>query len=358
MNKHISKIWLLSSATGGHAIPVLEVYKRLEKQKTVQPLIIHSGSIIEKEIFKGTSNLISRSGKFNRHQIERNIPELFRFTSAFIRAFLMLIFYRPNLIFSKGGFNAAPFLYWARVLKIPYFLHESDSEMGAANKYFYRNSIKTFVSFPIEQYHIDESKLAYSGFIVREFAQPENKNSIPIILITGGSQGARAINEAIFQLLPQLVEHYQIIHHIGLNDEQKAVEFSKSLKDDLQGRYHYFVFSTEEMIDAMVRSDLIISRAGSTIAEIAALSKASILIPYPYAASNHQAKNARYLQKHGAAIVIKQEQLTDQALFDRIKFILGDRRNAEIIGKNINKCLKTDGAKMICDELLRYMKEK
>ena len=128
---------MLSSSTGGHAIPVLEVYKRVKTDKTI-PLIIHSGSKIEKEIFRGTSNVIVRSGKLNKHQLLTSIGEFGRIIRAFVRAFCMIIFNRPEVIFSKGGFNAAPFLYWARVLGVPYFLHESDIEMGAANKYFYK----------------------------------------------------------------------------------------------------------------------------------------------------------------------------------------------------------------------------
>ena len=104
----------------------------------------------------------------------------------------------------------------------------------------------------------------------------------------------------------------------------------------------------------MVNADLVVSRAGSTIGEIAKLKKASILIPYPYAASDHQMKNAKYLEKVGGAILIKQNMLNERSLLERIRFVIGNEKNMEIIGQNANKAIKTDGKFYIVQEIKKY----
>lgn len=352
------RIILLSSATGGHAIPVLEIYKSLQQEKDIDARIIHSGSDIETEIFKNLPAIVCRSGKINRYQTLKNFLELFRLGGAILKSLFLILKLKPELIFSKGGFNGAPFLIWAKLLRIPYFLHESDSEMGAANQHFYEGSIKTFVSFPKELYSQNPEQLFFSGFIIRRFSKPVKKGRLPVIFITGGSQGARGINDTIFKILPTLLKNYKIIHHIGCNDSEKAEKVKITLDPEMLERYETFSFSLEKVDQAMVDADLIISRAGSTIAEISDLSKASILIPYPYAAADHQSKNAKFLEKLGAAIVIKEDQLSPQLLLDRIDFIFKDPRNAKIIGDNIHKALKTNGREVVCEQLLNYMRKK
>lgn len=353
------RIILLSSSTGGHAIPLLEIYKEMAASGDVEPIVVHSGSRIERELFTDTNSIVCRSGKINRYEKAKNIIEFLRLVGSVVKSLAVIAYLRPNLIFSKGGFNGAPFLFWSKLLKIPYFLHESDSEMGAANEYFYRHSVETFVSFPISCYKQDKSKLVYSGFVLRDFPSSNNPaKELPLILITGGSQGATPINNCIFELLPELLAKYKVVHHIGLNDEEKVKTALAHVDESFRQNYEYFVFSTAKLADAMASSDLIISRAGSTIGEIAKLSKPSILIPYPYAASDHQTKNARYLERQGAAIIIKQDNLTPGNLLERIDFILRDKRNSEVIAENVHKALKTDGKQVVCERLLNYVRKK
>jgi len=353
------RILLLSSSTGGHAIPLFEVYQELQKHGEVLPRIVHSGSKIEEELFPANFSYLLKSGKVNRYQPFKNLSEIIKLFFAMWRSLYILIAFRPKIIFSKGGFNSVPVLFWAKIMNIPYFLHESDSEMGAANNSFYKKSVKTFVSFPISNYRQDADKLLYSGMIVRSFKEiTKHHYERPMILITGGSQGAIAINKTVFAILPKLLDKYMLIHHVGLNDEENAKKEAAKIPDELSRYYQYFVFSTEKMMRAIEEADLVISRAGSTIGEIAKLSKASILIPYPYAAADHQMKNAKYLEKVGGAIIIKQDILTPEMLLERIDFIMSDKRNSEVLGRNANRAIKTDGKKFVVDEILKFVRKR
>lgn len=354
MNHKKNKIILISSSTGGHAIPIFELYKEFKKDFSLSVKIVHTGSVVENELFPDSESFIISSGKINRHQLLKNIRELFKIFYAVLKSLYLIVTFQPRIIFSKGGFNSVPILFWARLLKIPYFIHESDSEMGLANRSFYLSSVKTFVSFPTNTYNLNRSKLDYSGMIIRDFdgIKPCQKDR-PLILVTGGSQGAKFINECIVSILPELLQKYYVVHQLGQNEIEQIDDIIKQLPANLLNNYEHFIFSKDKMEKSLVSADLIISRSGSTIGEIAKLSKASILIPYPYAASDHQTKNAKYLEKLGGAIVIRQDLLKPNILLDRINFILSNKKNIEVISSNARKSIKTDGR----DYIVRYLKK-
>jgi len=354
MNKKI-KILLISSSTGGHAIPVLELARGLNEDGNWQCKIVHSGSDVENKLFSNYTSVVLKSGKIHRHQWIRNIYEGLKILVALIRSLWILLSFRPKLIFSKGGFNSVPLLFWARLLGITYYLHETDSEMGVANKMFYQSAKTAFVSFPVEQYMLDKSKLTYSGFIVRDFPKPRKNDGLPILLVLGGSQGAHAINEVVLSILPELLEKFIVVHATGSPDRELAEKAAGSLDSKLRERYLYFSFSLEKVEEFMPQADLVLTRAGGTIADIAQLKKASILVPYPYAASDHQTKNAKYLEKAGGAILIKQENLNAKSLLERIAFIMSNPRNKQIIGENAARVLKVDGKRFIINQFKKNL---
>lgn len=352
-------IFLLSSSTGGHAIPLFEIYKEFKKRPNIRPIIIHSASKVESELFPADDSIVMRSGKINRYQPIKHLKEFIKLFGATWKALYMVAIYRPKMVFSKGGFNAVPVLFWSRLFGIPYFLHESDSEMGTANSMFCGRSVKTFVSFPKDLYHQPQEKLFFSGMIVRDFpAAKDQKHFKPMILIVGGSQGAESIDKTIFESLPLLVKDYRVVHHVGFSNLELAQNTKMQLPEDVRESYEFFTYSLSKMAEAMSSADLIISRSGSTIGEIAKLSKASILIPYPYAAADHQMKNAKFLEKVGGAIIIKQDKFSASTLLDRINFILSNPKNAEVLGKNAHRAIKTDGKEEITKELINFLEKK
>ena len=220
-------IVLISSSTGGHAVPILSVYKKLSDKFNCK--IFHSGSKIENDLFGGLNRTKIICGKIHRRQKIRNIWEAIKIVVGLKQALILMLFNRPKVIFSKGGFCSVPVLYAARFLRIPYFVHESDISMGLSNKMFSKNAKGTFVGFPVENYS-GIKNLIYSGLIIREDFRASAKKSViakPKILFTGGSQGASIINKTVFQILPKLLEKYQVVHQVGINDEKEAKEVLK-----------------------------------------------------------------------------------------------------------------------------------
>lgn len=361
--KHnLKKIFLVAGSTGGHAMPIFSISEELELLGYNQKIII-SGSDVEREIFKSKNTIRILCGKFNRHNQFRNIIGSLFIILGIIQSFFYLLFNRPNLIIAKGGFLAVPVLYAARLLNIPYFTHESDSEIGLTNKIFLKDAKKFFVGFPRDLYKsATSSNIVYVGQIIEKKyleAKINNQNNKPTIFITGGSQGSRKINNVIEKILPTLLRKYSIIHQIGKNDIDKIINSLKErVSKDLLKNYHSFTFSTEENFKAFINSDLIISRAGAnTIGEVAALARASILIPYPFASSDHQTKNARYLEKIGGAIVIKEDNLNYKSLLERIDYLMNNKKNLEVIGKNAKKAIKYDGLMEVINQIKNYLEE-
>lgn len=351
-----TKVFLISSSTGGHALPVYKLAEEL-KLNNYEVIVIHTSSVIEREIFTNYKCYILRSGKTNTIHASKRAIEYLKIIGALFASFYFLAKERPDLIISKGGFNAVPLLFWARIFKIPYFIHESDIVMGRSNALFAKNAEKVFVSFPTECYSQKYQNMVYSGLIIRDFRSKHKvERKYKKILITGGSQGAKALSDTILEILPDLLRHYIVVHSTGLGGFGFTSECKNKITEDELKRYSEFSFSYNKLEEEMVDSDLIISRAGANaIGEIAKLKKPSILIPYPYAASDHQSKNAKYLEKYGATIIIKQELLKPELLYERINFVLGDQRNTAVLGANIHKVVKTDGADVIIREVKKFL---
>jgi len=347
------KILLISSSTGGHAVPILNIYNRLKDDYDVS--IFHSGSKIENELLKNANKTKIICGKLHRFQMFRNIWEGFKINIGLIQSIILLAINRPKLIFSKGGFCSVPVLYAARFLKIPYYIHESDIEMGLANKIASKAAKKVFVAFKTNNFKGFDN-LVHSGLIIRE--EFENvkipKGAKPVIMITGGSQGATKINDTIYEILDTLNKKYKVYHQVGINDEGKAKEISKKLSNS--NDYIYYTFSTEKNIEGLLKADLVISRASATtIGEIAKLKKAAILIPYKYASSDHQTKNAKMLEQKNAAIVISEQQLGSEMLLEKIEYLFSNYKNIRTLGDNLYSAIKTDGLNIVVKEIKEFV---
>lgn len=355
------RIILISSSTGGHALPVLDLYKEL-KEKKLDPIIIHSGSLIENELFKNLKAYKITTGKLHRRFSIVNLPEGLKLIVGFVQSFFLLLFLWPKVVFAKGGFCGVPVLLAAKLFNRTIFLHESDSVIGLTNRMFLNKSKKAFLSFPLNIYSENlPSSVEYSGLIVRKSffskkEEPSKANRKPLIYITGGSQGATFINSIIFEILPTLLKKYDVIHQVGNRDLDAAKDVSSKL-DQRENGYKYFSFSLSEGENAIRSADLTICRSGAnTLGELSVLSKAAILIPYRYASGDHQLKNARYFEKANAAILIREENLTGKSLIDRIEYLFSDFKNLTTLGNNCKKAIKCDGLSEISKEIVNYMK--
>jgi len=301
------------------------------------------------------------AGKWRRYFDLHNLIDIFVTLVGFIVSLFVVLIFWPNKVFIKGGYVGIPVGLAAAILRRPIILHESDSVMGIANRILARLANRICVSFPLNSYQLPVSikkKMIYTGVPVNEAFYSKELGSLdmplkenkPLVLIIGGSQGARIINQTVKKALPQILEKYQVVHLSG------SLDYS-ILKNNLNqfdnSNYYLFDFLPNIQIALLMkRSAVIVSRAGATaIAEIAAVGKPAILIPLKGSANNHQCRNADYLSQIEAAIIIEQDNLTPQLLVDSIDKIVQSDLNKRL-SFNISSLMQKDATTKITKILL------
>jgi len=362
----IKKIILVGGGTGGHASPIGSIYGMLRHgDPELDILVIGSGSTEEKVFFEKIPTYRTiRAGKLHRYFTLKNIAELINFFIGFFQSFLVVASFKPDLIFSKGGYVSLPVILSAKVLRVPYMFHESDIEMGKANRFMAKDAKKVFVSYPVNYYpDISSNRLVFSGPILRPgflsktdvsaFQFEENK---PTILVTGGSQGSLNITRTFLEVGQSLLREYNVIHQAGKNSINEANLFLDKLSIQERGSYYLRtvlpIDHGDGMAAAISLSDVVITRAGSTILEIAAMKKPMILIPWQHAASDHQNKNADFFLENKAAIVIREKDLSSKLLYSEIKNLLCDSKKMEQISKSAGELIPKDGLDSVVNAIL------
>lgn len=342
--------------TAGHVYPGLSVIESLRKKdKDLEILWIGSsrgmeGAIVEAAgvDFRGVP-----SGKLRRYFSLHNITDLFKIAAGFINAFFLIKRYKPHLVFSKGGFVSVPPVAAAGLQKIPVFSHESDVTPGLATRINTRFSKQIFTSYEKTLRFLPEGRAVLTGNPVRAaiFAADAEKGRMllgagerRIIMVLGGSQGALQINRLIEELLPELTEHFFVMHQSGKHDFKPAIPKN----------YRREEFIGEELPHFMAAADLIISRAGaSSLWETAALGKPSILIPLGSAASRgDQQLNAEIFQEAGASIVLAGE-IRAVELLSEISALMDDDEKRKNMSRAALSLVNGNPADLIADYILK-----
>jgi UDP-N-acetylglucosamine--N-acetylmuramyl-(pentapeptide) pyrophosphoryl-undecaprenol N-acetylglucosamine transferase len=244
--------------------------------------------------------------------------------------------FKPDAVFATGGYVSFPLLLAATLLRVPFLLHEQNAVPGLTNKIFSPFATAIAISLPrSRKYFAKNKKVVYTGNPVRKevmeatrrnaISRFELEEDIPTLLIFGGSQGSKKINQAFLEAYRHFADfrELQIIHLTGERDFEWVKREMEGLRDS-GDKVRYLSFSyLRDMGLAYAAADLVVSRAGATtIAEVTARGLPAILVPYPYATANHQEKNARILEGEGAARVILDSDLNGQTLFSEVKYIL------------------------------------
>ncbi|HUW24291.1 MAG TPA: UDP-N-acetylglucosamine--N-acetylmuramyl-(pentapeptide) pyrophosphoryl-undecaprenol N-acetylglucosamine transferase [Patescibacteria group bacterium] len=266
-----------------------------------------------------------KAGKFQpRYQFWSN---LLRIPLGFWQSFVGLKKIKPDLIFSFGGYLALPVAYSGWLLGIPVVTHEQTTVSGWANKMIAKIAKKVFITYPSSSKYFPQEKVVVTGLPIRREILKKGKklfqNAKKTIYITGGKQGAHVINEAVFAILPQLLERFNVIHQCGsttlFNDIKKAREIKENLGDKGEDYLVKEYFFEDEIGSVFRTADFIISRAGAhTVYELLALKKPAILIPIPWASGNEQEENAKVLVAAGLGIILPQKDLEAGKLWETI----------------------------------------
>lgn len=281
---------------------------------------------------------------FDLSTLGLNARDSVRVARGLVASLRILRRWKPDVVFVKGGFVGLPVGIAAHLLKIPYVIHESDFTPGLTNKILSRWAAKVAVGFPVKGYHeLPKDRLVYTGNPVRSELSRRHRleglaafkldASLPVLLITGGSQGARAINDCIIQALPELTEFTQVLHLTGeLEYERVLFDVKRLGKVKHLKRYQAHAFLLKEMSYALAAADIVVARAGAnTITELATLGKPTILIPN-YLLAGHQEANAKVLSRAGAVISLDERRLTSTLLVTTVRNLFGsDEEQARLI---------------------------
>ncbi|MDD5144826.1 MAG: UDP-N-acetylglucosamine--N-acetylmuramyl-(pentapeptide) pyrophosphoryl-undecaprenol N-acetylglucosamine transferase [Candidatus Pacebacteria bacterium] len=374
----IKKILFTGGGSGGHVVPIISIVREMRKLETgtafefffLGPRDEFSQVLLSQEGIK-VKQIVS--GKMRRYGGAKTFFEnlfdiLFKIPLGIFQSFFHIFLISPDLIFSKGGFGSLPVAISGKLLFVPLFLHEADVIPGLANKFLGQFTNNIFVSFPKTEY-FPLKKIIPVGNPVRKELLGGSKNQAketfktfsekPVIFILGGSQGAQRINDEILEILPELLNNFEIIHQCGENNFKNIKSESKVIINDEQAKsYHLFPFLKEpEMRQAYALADLIISRAGSgTIFEIAASGKPSILIPLPEAAQNHQVKNAYAYAEKGAAIVIEEANFTSRFFFEKLKYLFSQPSEFQKMAQAAKEFSKPEAGRIIANYIIDYLK--
>ena len=319
----MKKIVLTGGGTACHVTPNIALIPELKKQG-YEIYYIGSYEGIESKLIAdlGIPYYGISSGKLRRYIDLKNISDPFKVVKGLHQARRLLKKIKPDVVFSKGGFVSVPVVVAAKSRRIPCVIHESDMTPGLANKLCIPCALRVCTNFPETLQHLPPEKAVLTGSPIREelFHGDAAKGLAfcgfdshkPVILVIGGSLGAVAINNAVRNILPKLLENYQVIHLCGKDKLDASLNHTKG--------YVQFEYIKEELSDLMAAADIMISRAGANaICEILALRKPNILIPLSAQASRgDQILNAASFEKAGYSIVIQEEELTDEKLLTAV----------------------------------------
>jgi len=366
------RIVLTGGASGGHLTPLAVVARKIkEKRPDADFVFIGPSGKLEDEII-GKENIAMRSimvGKMRRYFSFQNIVDFFKVPIGFIQSLIYLYVYMPDAVFSKGGHASFPVVVAAWLYRIPVFIHESDARPGVANSMLGKFADRIAITYPESEKYFFSSKTVLIGTPVRDDINKGNAaaarekynllESKKTIFVWGGSQGARNINNKILNILPDLMHRYQVIHQTGIGNfeevKQKAGELGYKAG---YGGYIALPFIGEDLKDIFAVSDLIISRAGSTsISEIAANGKPSIIIPLETSANGHQRMNAYALAEVGACVVLEEDNLGNHLLLKNIDDLLENDEIRNKISKNIVSFYHPDAAEKIAEGILGMIEE-
>lgn len=350
--------------TGGHVTPALAVMEEIAKRNPDWQMIFigrmdsfESGGSpsYESDLVRafGIPFYTIVAGKLQRTWSRYTLISLLKVPVGMIHAFFLLVKHRPQVVVTFGGYLAVPVVIAAFVLGIPVIIHEQTGALGLANTLVARFARKVL-------------RAQESGVPMRKaLFDPPGTSSFdvdkgyPILYITGGSTGARSINNLIFPIIEELVLRYTVIHQTGISDIDKARRIHESLPNNVQRRYVIAAYlHVSDIAWIYAHTALLVGRAGAnTTAEVAALGVPAIFIPLPWAAGDEQMKNAQKLVSKGMATILNQKNCSSEILsaliHDMMRRVGHYKKSALVVAKTY----PLDAASIVVDEIERILRD-
>jgi UDP-N-acetylglucosamine--N-acetylmuramyl-(pentapeptide) pyrophosphoryl-undecaprenol N-acetylglucosamine transferase len=382
------KVLAVGGGSGGHVTPVVAVLRELHAIQPRAEIRFWCDTKFAPEAralfvhFDPTLRIDSIvSGKFRRYYhltilrqllwmrlVLLNLRDSFLVVAGLLQSIVKLLVWRPDVVFTKGGYVCLPVGLAARLLRIPLVIHDSDAHPGLTNRILSHFATTIATGAPLEYYDYPKSKSHYIGipvsaefhpFSAHERAVARRRWGIdsnkPLIVITGGGLGAKRINDVVIEVLPQLLELGSVVLVAGSAQYDELAALTTPNSEHFQ--LHSFI--SDGMATLLGASDVVVARAGATtILELAALAKPTILIPNAKLTGGHQLKNAQvYADAHAVVIIDEEKMITDMnILVNAIKSVLDDDKIKSRISKNISEFARPHAAKDMANYIIKAAK--
>ena len=380
------KVLAVGGGSGGHVTPVVAVCREIVRaapdaevsfwcdrkfgpsaKKIFQA---YDPSIPIDMIYSGKLRRYHGLGKFHMLRpsiLFPNIIDLVKVGGGFIQSVFKLIKLRPDVIFMKGGYVCLPVGYAARLLRIPMVIHDSDAHPGLTNRLLAPFAVKIGTGAPLKYYNYPKDRAVYVGIPIAEdfkvYSKEQQKvfkhelgfdRDRPLVVVTGGGLGATRINEAVVRDRTQLLQCTSVFLISGQGSYDDIASKTRPMKG-----WRLEPFISENMAMVLAAADIVVARAGATtLLELAALNKPTIIIPNGMLTAGHQLKNAKVYQDNFAAIIMKEDELASQgALARKIKDLLSAPKILSELGENFGKFARPDAAKEMAELVLSAAKE-
>lgn len=366
------KILFTGGGTGGHFYPIIAVAEALtekaKEKKIIPPKLYYMAPTRynPRALFDNDIEFLAvPAGKVRRYFSLLNFTDVFKTIAGIFIALIKMYSVYPDIVFGKGGYASFPALFAARILRIPVVIHESDNSPGRVNAWAAKFAQRIAISYPEAAEHFKKEKVAYTGNPIRkEIREPLTNGAreflnleggTPVVLILGGSQGSALMNDVLIDSIVELTTRYQVIHQTG----KKNFDLVKdTMEIVLKGnpnsyRYHPFDYLNDlAMRMAAGISDVVVSRAGSSIFEIAGWGLPSIIVPLNKEVSHDQTANAFSYARSGACTVIEEHNLTDGILISEIDRIINNQSIRDRMKQGAKEWSHPDAADKIAQVIL------
>lgn len=360
------RIIIAGGGTGGHLFPGIAIAEEFKGRGAEnEALFVGTEKGIEARVLPKLGwavSFISAEGIKGKGVLSK-IRALYKLIPGFFESIRIIKGFRPDVVIGVGGYASAPLLMAARFLKIRTAIHEQNALPGMTNRTLEKVVNKVFVSFPDSAGFFPEGKVVVSGNPLRreilkglqgsEVRGQGSEGKKPTILVFGGSLGAHRINMAVLEMIRHVNEpdRWRIIHQTGEKDYKEIKE--GYIGADWQADVRPFIY---DMASAYSEADLVICRAGATtVAELTAAGKPAILIPYPFAADDHQRVNAESLVKVGGGVMLLEKELTGERLAAEVERLLDDRDGLRKMGERARTVARLDAAKVVVDGIYKLV---
>lgn len=361
----MAKYFITGGGTGGHIYPAIAVADELFKDNN-EILYVGNPQNLEYDIVKQKGyEFLPVNIKGMPRKVSLSLFKwVFQLDFAVIKCCYYILKYKPDAVFGTGGYVSAPALIAAKLLKIPYMLHDCDAQPGLVSRRLAPYAASVSVAFESACKILNNKNCKINGNPIRAEFKTLNKQEARkqlgienklTLCIMGGSQGARSINDAAVRILEKLSKEFdiQIIFQTGKKNFDHVIENLLKIYPDYGSDKNLIVKPYfDNMVTVLKASDIAVSRSGSlSIFEICASEIAPIYIPYPYAAADHQRKNAKYMVEKGAGLYIDDTEINENVLYSTIKELIDNKEKLSMLQKNSLSMAHFDGTEKIVEQL-------